>query len=80
MGCPDAVAHSAPVDLFKLADACLRHPAGQPGDLIIEVFREPAGAVCPGDILCKYAMFPAFDPVRPVADVHRDTVEIRSTP
>lgn len=80
MGRLDAVPDGTPVDVLELGDGCFGHSADHPCDLVIEIFREAAVTISPGNIFCKNAMLRTFDPIRLVADIYRDAVQIRRTP
>ena len=80
MGCVDAVANGAPVDAKIGSDGSLSHLADHPGYLIVEILREAAGTVRPGDVFIQRTVLKAVNPLWAIGYEYRNTVEIRCSP
>ena len=47
---PEAVSCCSPVDVHVVSNVRFRQPSNQPGNLVVEAFREPACSVRPWDV------------------------------
>lgn len=80
VGALQAVPDRPPVYAQVEGDVGLAHPAGEPGDLVVELDGEPAFPVGPRDPLVELAALVALDALRAVAQEHGDAVEVRGPP
>ena len=76
----NTVTHSTPVNILEQRYRCFGHLANHPRHFIVEIFRETAVPIRPGNEFCQDTMFRTFNLLRPVTDKNRHTIQVWSSP
>jgi hypothetical protein len=76
----DTAADSFPVDSHVFGDGTPRQVDGEPSDSQVEVLREAASGISPGNVRNEDAMFRAQDTVRAVLDLDQRSAPVERTP
>jgi hypothetical protein len=76
----DTAADSFPVDSHVFGDGTPRQVDGEPSDSQVEVLREAASGISPGNVRNEDAMFRAQDTVRAILDLDQRSAPVERTP